>query len=227
MSEILRTVDLAKDYLLPDGEILHVFSGLNFSLNRGEIVAVMGASGSGKTTFLNLLGALDRPTSGSVILEDEDLAMKNAVSLARVRNTKIGFVFQAFHLLPEFTAAENVALPLLMNGLGRTEAFRRGTAVLGDVGLENKAGCRPAQLSGGEMQRVAIARALINSPAVLLADEPTGNLDWKTGEAVLRLLLDLHEKRGLASVLVTHNEKVSALCGKTYLMERGLLERQG
>lgn len=227
MSEILRTVDLAKDYLLPDGEILHVFSGLNFSLNRGEIVAVMGASGSGKTTFLNLLGALDRPTSGSVILEDEDLAMKNAVSLARVRNTKIGFVFQAFHLLPEFTAAENVALPLLMNGLGRTEAFRRGTAVLGDVGLENKAGCRPAQLSGGEMQRVAIARALINSPAVLLADEPTGNLDWKTGEAVLRLLLDLHEKRGLASVLVTHNEKVSALCGKIYLMERGLLERQG
>jgi len=227
MSEILRTVGLAKDYLLPDGEILHVFSGLNFSLNRGEIVAVMGASGSGKTTFLNLLGALDRPTSGSVILEDEDLAMKDAVSLARVRNTKIGFVFQAFHLLPEFTAAENVALPLLMNGLGRTEAFRRGTAVLGDVGLENKAACRPAQLSGGEMQRVAIARALINSPAVLLADEPTGNLDWKTGEAVLRLLLDLHEKRGLASVLVTHNEKVSALCGKTYLMERGLLERQG
>ena len=227
MSELLRTVDLGKDYLLPDGETLHVFSGLNFSLNRGEIVAVMGASGSGKTTFLNLLGALDRPTSGSVILEDEDLAMKNAVSLARVRNTKIGFVFQAFHLLPEFTAAENVALPLLMSGLGRAEAWRRGTEILREVGLENKARCRPAQLSGGEMQRVAIARALINGPAVLLADEPTGNLDWKTGEAVLRLLLDLHEKRGLASVVVTHNEKVSALCGKTYILERGLLERLG
>ncbi|MCX6565652.1 MAG: ABC transporter ATP-binding protein [Candidatus Aminicenantes bacterium] len=227
MSELLRTVDLAKDYLLPDGETLHVFSGLNFSMNRGEIVAVMGASGSGKTTFLNLLGALDRPTSGAVILEGEDLAMKNAVSLARIRNAKIGFVFQAFHLLPEFTAGENVALPLLMSGLGRAEATRRGIEVLREVGLENKAGCRPAQLSGGEMQRIAIARALINGPAVLLADEPTGNLDWKTGEAVLRLLLDLHEKRGLASVLVTHNEKVSALCGKTYILERGALERLG
>jgi len=227
MSEFLRTVDLAKDYLLPDGEILHVFSGLNFSLNRGEIVAIMGASGSGKTTFLNLLGALDRPTSGSVILEGGDLALKNAVSLARVRNAKIGFVFQAFHLLPEFTAAENVFIPLLMSGFGRTEAYRRGVEVLREVGLEKKAGCRPAQLSGGEMQRVAIARALINGPAVLLADEPTGNLDWKTGEAVLRLLLDLHEKRGLASVLVTHNEKVSALCGKTYILERGSLERLG
>lgn len=120
MSEILRTVDLAKDYLLPDGEILHVFSGLNFSLDRGEIVAVMGASGSGKTTFLNLLGALDRPTAGKVFLDGEDLSAKNAVSLARIRNVKIGFVFQSFHLLPEFTAAENVALPMLMSGRGRS-----------------------------------------------------------------------------------------------------------
>jgi len=227
MSELLRTVDLAKDYILPDGEVLHVFSGLNFTLDGGEIVAVMGASGSGKTTFLNLLGALDRPTSGSVILESEDLAKKNAVALARVRNEKIGFVFQAFHLLPEFTALENVVIPLLMGGRGKAEAFRRGAEILREVGLENKAKCRPAQLSGGEMQRVAIARALINDPAVLLADEPTGNLDWKTGEAVLRLLLNLHEKRGLASVLVTHNEKVSALCGKTFILERGSLERRG
>ena len=225
MSEILRTVDLAKDYLLPDGEILHVFSGLNFSLDRGEIVAVMGASGSGKTTFLNLLGALDRPTAGKVFLDGEDLSAKNAVSLARIRNVKIGFVFQSFHLLPEFTAAENVALPMLMSGRGRAEAFRRAAEVLGEVGLAGKARCRPAQLSGGEMQRVAIARALVNKPAILLADEPTGNLDWKTGEAILRLLLDLHEKRGLASVLVTHNEKVSILCEKIFFLERGALER--
>lgn len=150
MSEILRTVDLAKDYLLPDGEILHVFSGLNFSLDRGEIVAVMGASGSGKTTFLNLLGALDRPTAGKVFLDGEDLSAKNAVSLARIRNVKIGFVFQSFHLLPEFTAAENVALPMLMSGRGRAEAFRRAAEVLGEVGLAGKARCRPAQLSGGK-----------------------------------------------------------------------------
>lgn len=225
MSEVLRTADLAKDYLLPDGETLHVFSGLNFALDRGEIVAVMGASGSGKTTFLNLLGTLDRPTAGTVVLEGEDLAGKSPVALARIRNAKIGFVFQAFHLLPEFTAVENTALPLLMGGLGRAEAMDRGLRMLDEVGLAAKAGCRPAQLSGGEMQRVAIARALVNSPAILLADEPTGNLDWRTGESVLRILLDLHEKRGLASVLVTHNEKVSALCGKTYLLERGNLER--
>ena len=226
MSEILRTADLAKDYLLPDGETLHVFSGLNFALERGEIVAVMGVSGSGKTTFLNLLGTLDRPTAGTVILEGEDLAGKSAAALARIRNAKIGFVFQAFHLLPEFTAVENAALPLLMSGLGRPEALERSRRMLAEVGLEAKARCRPAQLSGGEMQRVAIARALINGPAVLLADEPTGNLDWRTGEAVLRLLLDLHEKRGLASVLVTHNDKVSALCSRTYLLEKGILERR-
>jgi len=225
MSELLSAVDLGKEYLLPDGEILPVFSGLNFSLEKGEIAAVMGASGSGKTTFLNLLGALDRPTAGRVFLEGRDLSGLDAVSLARVRNTKIGFVFQAFHLLPEFTAQENVALPLLMGGTDRSEAFSRGLDMLKETGLESKAKCRPAQLSGGEMQRVAIARALINGPAVLLADEPTGNLDWKTGEAVLRLLLDLHQKRGLASVLVTHNERVSALCGRRYLLERGTLER--
>ncbi|MHB8053854.1 MAG: ABC transporter ATP-binding protein [Candidatus Aminicenantales bacterium] len=227
MSEMLRALDLAKDYLLPDGETLHVFSGLNFSLERGEIVAVMGVSGSGKTTFLNLLGTLDRPTAGTVILEGEDLSAKNTVALARIRNAKIGFVFQSFHLLPEFTALENTALPLLMSGRNRAEAMDQGRAMLAEVGLEAKVGCRPAQLSGGEMQRVAIARALVNGPAVLLADEPTGNLDWRTGEAVLHLLLDLHEKRGLASVLVTHNEKVSALCQKTYLLERGALERRG
>ncbi len=226
MSELLKAVDLRKDYLLPDGEVLRVFSGLNFALERGEIAAVMGASGSGKTTFLNLLGALDRPTDGRVLLEGTDLSGLDAVALARVRNAKIGFVFQAFHLLPEFTAVENVALPLLIGGGARLDALDRGREMLRETGLESKVKCRPAQLSGGEMQRVAIARALINSPAVLLADEPTGNLDWKTGEGVLRLLLDLHQKRGLASVLVTHNERVSALCQKTYMLERGMLERR-
>jgi len=225
MSDLLYTLDLGKDYILPDKETLRVFSGLNFALESGEVAAVMGASGSGKTTFLNLLGALDHPTTGKVFLEGEDLFAKDVNSLARVRNRKIGFVFQFFHLLPEFTALENVAIPLLMAGLKRSEAGDRARDMLREVGLENKSKCRPALLSGGEMQRVAIARALVNQPRVLLADEPTGNLDWKTGEAVLRLLLDLHEKRGLASVLVTHNDKVSAFCRKTYVFDRGELKR--
>ena len=227
MSELLRTENLGKDYVLPDKETLRVFSGLNFSLEQGELAAVMGASGAGKTTFLNLLGALDRPTTGTVFLEGEDLYARDVISLARVRNRKIGFVFQFFHLLPEFTALENVSIPLLMGGLDRAEAGRRGLDMLREVGLEKKAKCRPALLSGGEMQRVAIARALINRPRILLADEPTGNLDWKTGESVLRLLADLHEKCGLASVLVTHNDKVSAFCRKTYILEGGELKRLG
>jgi lipoprotein-releasing system ATP-binding protein len=224
MSELLRAESLGKEYPLPEGT-LRVFSGLEFVLEPGEIVAVMGASGVGKTTFLNLLGTLDRPTEGTVRLEGEDLYAKDIRSLARIRNRKIGFVFQFFHLLPEFTALENVALPLLMGGLGRAEAWGRARAMLNEVGLAVKAPCRPALLSGGEMQRVAIARALANEPRLLLADEPTGNLDWKTGEHILRLLLGLHERRGLASVLVTHNEKVAAFCQKTYVLDKGEMKR--
>jgi lipoprotein-releasing system ATP-binding protein len=145
--------------------------------------------------------------------------------LARIRNRKIGFVFQFFHLLPEFTALENVALPVMMGGRSRSEAWARAQAVLREVGLEDRAPFRPAQLSGGEMQRVAIARALANEPRLLLADEPTGNLDWKTGELILRLVLDLHARRRLSSIVVTHNEKVAAFCQKTYVLDRGELKR--
>jgi ABC-type lipoprotein export system ATPase subunit len=225
MNDLIRTFDLGKDYLLPDKEVLRVFSGLNFTMEAGETVAVMGSSGAGKTTFLNLLGALDRPTTGTVVLEGQDLYALDIVARARVRNAKIGFVFQFFHLLPEFTALENVMIPLWMGGLDRPSAGVRGLEMLREVGLGHKAKCRPAMLSGGEMQRVAIARALVTRPKILLADEPTGNLDWKTGESVLRLLLDLHERHGLASVLVTHNDKVSAFCRKTYVLERGEMKR--
>lgn len=225
MNDLIRTIGLGKNYLLPDKEVLRVFTDLNFSMETGETVAVMGSSGAGKTTFLNLLGALDRPTSGTVVLDGQDLYALDIVARARVRNSKIGFVFQFFHLLPEFTALENVMLPLWMGGLERSAAAALGEEMLGEVGLGHKAKCRPAMLSGGEMQRVAIARALVTRPKILLADEPTGNLDWKTGESVLRLLLDLHEKHGLASILVTHNDKVSAFCRKTYILECGEMKR--
>ncbi|MCJ7565541.1 MAG: ABC transporter ATP-binding protein [Candidatus Aminicenantes bacterium] len=223
MSNLLRASNLGKEYPMPKG-VLRIFSGLHFELEAGDIAAVMGASGVGKTTLLNLLGALDRPTEGTVYLDGEDLFARDEMELARIRNRKIGFVFQFFHLLPEFTALENVSLPLMISGLDRLEALKKGLDILREVFLEDKAHCRPAQLSAGEQQRVAIARALINEPKLLLADEPTGNLDWKTGELILRLLLDLHKRKGLSSILVTHNDKVAQFCRKLYVMERGELK---
>ena len=220
---VLVAEGLGKTYPLPKGD-LRVFEGLDFELERGELAAVMGVSGVGKTTLLNLLGGLDRPTEGRVHLDGEDLFAGSDREVASVRNRKIGFVFQVYHLLPEFTALENVSFPLMIGGIPRREAFRRALALLREVGLEDKAPSRPSQLSGGEQQRVAIARALVNGPCLLLADEPTGNLDWKTGERVLRLVLDLHERRGLASIIVTHNEKIARYCHKLYLMEAGELK---
>jgi ABC-type lipoprotein export system ATPase subunit len=221
---VLVAENLGKTYPLPKGT-LRVFENLSFSLEQGELVAVMGASGVGKTTLLNLLGGLDRPSGGRILLDGEDLFARNDREVAVVRNRKIGFVFQVFHLLPEFTALENVGIPLMIGGAPKKEAFRRAMEMLRDVSLEDRAHSRPGQLSGGEQQRVAIARALVGAPRLLLADEPTGNLDWKTGEMVLRLVLDLHRKRGLSSVLVTHNEKIARYCDKVYMMEAGELKR--
>jgi ABC-type lipoprotein export system ATPase subunit len=221
---VLEAVNLGKTYPLPKG-VFRVFEGLNFSLQRGDLTAVMGASGVGKTTLLNLLGALDRPSEGRVVLDGEDLFAGTEREIAAVRNRKIGFVFQFYHLLPEFSALENVSFPLMIQGLGRREALDRAAAVIKEVALEGKEDSRPSQLSGGEQQRVAIARALVSEPRLLLADEPTGNLDWKTGEMVLRLILDLHEKRNLSSIIVTHNEKIAKSCHRQYLMEAGELKR--
>jgi ABC-type lipoprotein export system ATPase subunit len=221
---VLVAEGLGKTYPLPKGE-LRIFEGLDFELGRGELAAIMGASGVGKTTLLNLLGGLDRPTEGRVLLDGEDLFRGTDREVASVRNRKIGFVFQVYHLLPEFTALENVSLPLMIGGLARQEAFARALAMLREVGLEDKAPSRPSQLSGGEQQRVAIARSLVSGPCLLLADEPTGNLDWKTGEKVLRLVLDLHERKGLSSILVTHNEKIARYCHRVYVMEAGAMKR--
>ena len=204
---------------MPKG-VLRVFEGINFELLEGDLVAIMGVSGVGKTTFLNLLGALDRPSEGKILFEGDDLLFhRSKKELAEIRNRKIGFIFQFYHLLPEFTALENIAFPLLIRGMERKEAERKAHEILKEVSLEEKAHIRPAQLSGGEQQRVAIARALVNEPKLLLADEPTGNMDWKTGQMILALIQELHKKKGLSSIVVTHNEKVAQFCNKVYLME--------
>jgi ABC-type lipoprotein export system ATPase subunit len=221
---VLVAEGLGKTYPLPKGD-LRVFEGIDFALGRGQLVAIMGASGVGKTTLLNLLGGLDRPTEGRVRLDGEDLFGGTERDTAAVRNRKIGFVFQVYHLLPEFTALENVSLPLMIGGAPKKEAFSRAADFLREVGLEDKAASRPSQLSGGEQQRVAIARALVAGPRLLLADEPTGNLDWRTGEKVLRLILDLHQSKGLSSIMVTHNEKIARFCHKVYMMEAGTMKR--
>ncbi len=223
MNRMIQARKLAKDYPLPRG-VLRVFERIDFELLESELVAIMGMSGVGKTTFLNLLGALDRPTEGQILLDGEDLRTKSDKELAEIRNQKIGFVFQFYHLMPEFTSVENVALPLWIRGVEKNAALKRALEFLKEVSLEKKAGIRPSQLSGGEQQRVAIARALINEPKLLLADEPTGNMDWKTGKKILELIAEMHRKKGLSSVIVTHNEKVAELCHKIYLMESGQLK---
>mgnify|MGYP000506719197 CR=1 FL=1 len=219
MNSLLKAVNLGKNYPLPTG-VLRVFEGINFELLEGDLVAIMGVSGVGKTTFLNLLGALDKPSEGKILFEGDDLLFhRSKKELAEIRNRKVGFIFQFYHLLPEFTALENIAVPLLIRGVERKEAERKAHEILKEVSLEDKAHIRPALLSGGEQQRVAIARALVNEPKLLLADEPTGNMDWKTGQMILALIQEMHKKKGLSSVIVTHNEKVAQFCNSVYLME--------
>ena len=223
MNSVIKTVNLGKEYPLPDG-VLRVFQGIAFEVREGDLVAIMGMSGVGKTTLLNLLGGLDRSSEGQILFDGEDLRTKDNRELAETRNKKIGFVFQFYHLLPEFTTLENIAFPLLIKGMEKKEALDRALVMLREVFLTEKARIKPGQLSGGEQQRVAIARALVNEPRLLLADEPTGNMDWKTGQAILELIRDLHQKKGLSSVIVTHNEKVARFCHKAYLMESGRLK---
>jgi lipoprotein-releasing system ATP-binding protein len=223
MSDFLSVRNLGKEYSLARG-VYPVFRALEFDVRQGEVVGIMGVSGVGKSTLLNLLGAIDRPTEGQVLLDGQDVFALSALERARFRNVNIGFVFQFFHLLPEFTALENVCFPLLIRGVTWPEARARARRLLAEVFLEDQAGKIPSQLSGGEQQRVAIARALINTPRLLLADEPTGNLDWQTGEKIIRLVLDLHSRRGLTSLIVTHSEKVASFCHRLYLMESGGLK---
>ena len=203
-----------------EGAPVRVFTGLSLDVETSTFAAVMGPSGVGKSTLLHLLGGIDRADSGRVEIFGQSLEELNPRERARFRNERIGFVFQFHHLLPEFTASENVAFPLRIAGMGAAEAGRGASALLDRVGLGERGHHRPRALSGGEQQRVAIARALARGPGLLLADEPTGNLDAESASGVFALLEDLHRERGMTTILVTHNPELASRCDKIYLMSR-------
>lgn len=204
-------------------EVLHVLKGVNLKIGQGDMVAIVGASGAGKSTLLHILGALDRPTSGNVIYEGLEVFSLSDERLAEFRNKHIGFVFQFHHLLPEFDALENVMMPLLIRGLTLEEAAEKAFKILSEVGLEDRVGHKPGELSGGEQQRVAIARAIVTEPKIVLADEPTGNLDMKTAGLVGELLKYLNEEKGFTFVIVTHNEKLARMARKVIQLVDGTI----
>ncbi|MFT6991847.1 MAG: lipoprotein-releasing system ATP-binding protein [Paraglaciecola sp.] len=208
MSELLKCTNLSKEY--NDGEnSVKVLKNINFSINKAEQVAIVGSSGSGKSTLLHLLGALDKPTSGQVTFEQQDIFTFSSNQQAQFRNQSLGFVYQFHHLLPEFSALENVAMPLLIAKKAIKQANESAMAMLDKVGLSHRYKHKPAELSGGERQRVAIARALVTQPKLILADEPTGNLDQKTGESIYQLLSDLREQMHTSFVVVTHDTQLA------------------
>lgn len=216
----LQANGLGKRVRLPDGE-LTILQDVSFSIARGDTVAIVGASGSGKSTLLSLLAGLDTPSSGSVRLENADLSSMSEDARAAVRAQKVGFVFQSFQLLPSLTAMENVMLPLELRG--DRDAQTPATAILSRVGLAERLNHYPRQLSGGEQQRVALARAFVTEPAVLFADEPTGNLDSRNGQAVIDLLFELNAQTGTTLVLVTHDESLAQRCHRTLRLDSGRL----
>jgi lipoprotein-releasing system ATP-binding protein len=218
--ELIRVEDLRKSFRKRGGS-LEVLKGITLSVPRGETLGVVGVSGAGKTTFLQIIGTLDRATSGTVSYDGRELTALPEDRLAAFRNRTIGFVFQFHHLLPEFTARENVMLPCLIGGRDRSEAGRRADALLSEVGLSERLTHRVGELSGGEQQRVAICRALSMEPAVLLADEPTGNLDKETAGGVMELLLALNRSRGLTLVMVTHNEELAGRLRRVIRIDDG------
>ena len=201
---------------------LEVLKGIDFSAEAQEVVAIMGASGAGKSTLLQILGTLSTPDSGSLRIEEQDVLRLKGDALAAFRGRRIGFVFQAHHLLPEFSALENVMIPALIAGASRKEAEAKAGRLLDEVGLSARLAHKPSELSGGEQQRVAIARALVNDPAVLFADEPTGNLDSATKQEIHRLFFELRERLGQTIVIVTHDPELAALCDRCLTMRDGL-----
>ena len=219
---ILRCTGLWKSFG-PEGRRVEVLRGLDLAVYRGEMVAILGESGAGKTTLLHLVGAIDRPDSGAILFRGRDVAAAAPQDRAVYRNRDLGFVFQFHHLLPEFTAVENAMMPLLIRGEDRRRARQRALALLQELGLLDSADRRPTELSGGEQQRVAVARAIVGGPALLLADEPTGNLDERNAEAVFALLFDLHRRRGMTTLFVTHSARLASKCSRVLRMEHGSL----
>jgi len=216
---------IRKAYLRPDGSVLvEALRGVDLTIDRGSYVAIMGSSGSGKSTLMNILGCLDRPTSGRYRLDGEEVATLEDEALSRIRGRRIGFVFQAFNLIPELTVAENVEVPLFYQGMPRQRRRDRAVEMLDRVGLGDRTSHRPGQLSGGQQQRVAVARALVTDPAILMADEPTGNLDTTTGFAILDLIDELHAS-GLTIIMVTHDERIAERCQRVVRLRDGLMER--
>jgi len=220
-AELIEAVGVTKSFKTAAGE-LRVLKGIDLSIGKGEMLGIIGASGAGKSTLLQILGALDRPTSGRVMFKERDIASMDENSLARLRNTSIGFVFQFHHLLPEFNSLENVMFPSIISGTSFPEAEKKANALLGELGLSGRTRHRPGELSGGEQQRVAVARALIQSPEVVLADEPTGNLDTSTGNDLFELFLELNKKKGITFVVVTHNKSLSDRCHRVLEMADGM-----
>jgi putative ABC transport system ATP-binding protein len=222
MEPLITIKDIGRKYVI-GSETIHAIKSVSLTINKGEFVALMGPSGSGKSTLMNILGCLDTPSKGEYILNGINVSQMTENDLAEVRNSEIGFVFQTFNLLPRNTALENVALPLVYAGIGREERLNRAKSTLENVGLGNRVHHKPNELSGGQRQRVAVARALINNPSIILADEPTGNLDTKTSIEIMGLIEDIHDK-GNTIILVTHEEDIAMHAHRIVRMRDGLVE---
>jgi putative ABC transport system ATP-binding protein len=224
---MIKLENISKEYRMGE-EIIHAVSGVSLEIKEGEFVALVGPSGSGKSTMMHIIGGLDTPTSGRVIVDGQNLSSASDKELSRYRNEKIGFVFQAFNLHPTYTATENVALPLIFSGIGQSNRMKMAAEALDIVGLAERASHRPNQLSGGERQRVSIARALVTQPKILLADEPTGNLDSKNGKHVMELLSQLNKEKGITLIIVTHDMEIAKEAGRIIKMRDGkIVEDEG
>jgi len=222
MRDIIKLTNIHKDYYI--GKIVvNALRGVDITIKEGEYVSIMGPSGSGKSTLMNILGCLDTLTSGQYILNDRDVSSLNDNELAEIRNMEIGFVFQTFNLLPKYSALENIMLPLVYAGISKNERNETGIKVLKNVGLEDRMHHKPNELSGGQRQRVAIARAMVNNPSIILADEPTGNLDTKTSIEIMGLMEEIH-KKGNTIILVTHEEEIAEYSHRIIRLRDGLIE---
>lgn len=224
MKEVIRLEDVWKVYKMDEVNV-PALQGINLTIRQGEFLAVMGASGSGKSTTLNMIGSLDLPTRGRVFLDSQDISKLSESDLAQLRGKKIGFIFQVFNLIPSLTALENVTLPMTFQGIESDEKMRRAKYFLERVNLSERLHHKPSELSGGERQRVAIARALVNNPDVILADEPTGNLDSKTGQEILEILSGMHKKDKKTIVIVTHDRNIAGRAERVIHLKDGRIEK--